>query len=365
MKNDDLANMYTTQQSFTEWLSDIGYSKTEEFRQEDNEKRERLRALSKVIEIPFDEPNQFTGEDLANNSDAHKKYLHKYGAQHCALRLIPLQKGLPKLRMRGLTVEKAYEWFKEQEIDPLKYRADYMPHTENSNWATIFIVNKHGIYGELIEGGHHQLTQGFYDNLPPIVFHYDFDEWTLSRESDGALEHLKRIVRHLYVPDKKTQQNITEEFKIDIHSDYIAGYWETADSDDYGLWFVDFNRILAEIFGDSKPVIEHDGTKNLLAGMSASDGKANGPVNIIIGESLQGSSFEDGEVLVCEMTTPDYVPYMKQCAAIVTDNGGVLSHAAIVARELKKPCIVGTKKATKVLRNRQIVTVDGQKAAVY
>ena len=58
------------------------------------------------------------------------------------------------------------------------------------------------------------------------------------------------------------------------------------------------------------------------------------------------------------MTTPDYLPLMKQAAAIVTDAGGVLSHAAIVARELGKPCITATGSATQLLREGQLVDVD-------
>jgi pyruvate,water dikinase len=65
------------------------------------------------------------------------------------------------------------------------------------------------------------------------------------------------------------------------------------------------------------------------------------------------------------MTNPDMVPAMEKAAAIVTDEGGITSHAAIVSRELGVPCIVGTEKATKVLKNGQVVTVDAYKGVVY
>ncbi|HEX5448000.1 MAG TPA: PEP-utilizing enzyme, partial [Candidatus Saccharimonadales bacterium] len=64
------------------------------------------------------------------------------------------------------------------------------------------------------------------------------------------------------------------------------------------------------------------------------------------------------------VTTPDYVPLMKKASAIVTDQGGILSHAAIVARELGVPCIVGTADATKVLKNGQKVLVDADNGVV-
>jgi pyruvate,water dikinase len=72
----------------------------------------------------------------------------------------------------------------------------------------------------------------------------------------------------------------------------------------------------------------------------------------------------DGDVLVAPMTTPDFVPIMKRAAAIVTDNGGLLSHAAIVSRELGIPCVVGTRSATKSFRDGEVVDVDGASGVV-
>ncbi len=70
------------------------------------------------------------------------------------------------------------------------------------------------------------------------------------------------------------------------------------------------------------------------------------------------SQFKKGEVLVTKMTDPDWEPIMKLAAAIITDEGGRTSHAAIVSRELGVPCIVGTQQATKLIKNGEIVTVD-------
>jgi pyruvate,water dikinase len=72
-----------------------------------------------------------------------------------------------------------------------------------------------------------------------------------------------------------------------------------------------------------------------------------------------------GDVLVTVMTSPDFVPAMKQVVAIITDRGGQTSHAAIVSRELGIPCVVGTEKATKIFKNGQVVTVNGSKAEIY
>ena len=71
-----------------------------------------------------------------------------------------------------------------------------------------------------------------------------------------------------------------------------------------------------------------------------------------------------GEVLVASMTNPDWVPVLRKAAALVTDGGGMTCHAAIVSRELGVPCVVGTRKATTVLRDGELVTVDGTKGLV-
>jgi len=102
----------------------------------------------------------------------------------------------------------------------------------------------------------------------------------------------------------------------------------------------------------------------LLKGIAASLGIASGAVKVIHSPN-QIDEVKEGNVLVTEMTSPDYVPAMKRAAAIVTDTGGQTSHAAIVSRELGIPCVVGTGTATHVLTNGQVVSVDGAKGLVY
>ncbi len=74
--------------------------------------------------------------------------------------------------------------------------------------------------------------------------------------------------------------------------------------------------------------------------------------------------FPDAETAQAFLTSPDYLPLMQKAAAIVTDEGGILCHAAIVARELGKPCIVSTGNATSKLQNGQIVIVDATAGTV-
>ncbi len=116
---------------------------------------------------------------------------------------------------------------------------------------------------------------------------------------------------------------------------------------------------------EKKTVSEEDiESKILLKGIGASPGIATGPVKIIM-DVKEIDKVKEGDILVTKMTTPDMVPAMKKAAAIVTDEGGLTCHAAIVSRELGTPCVVGTKKATEILKDGMIVTVDGEKGIVY
>ncbi|MBI2547795.1 hypothetical protein HYW21_00425 [Candidatus Woesearchaeota archaeon] len=101
----------------------------------------------------------------------------------------------------------------------------------------------------------------------------------------------------------------------------------------------------------------------MITGQIASSGIATGEVRIIRGV-LEFKKMKDKAILVTSMTTPDFVPLMQRASAIVTDEGGITCHAAIVSRELKKPCIIGTKIATQVLKDDDFIEVDANKGIV-
>ncbi len=130
-----------------------------------------------------------------------------------------------------------------------------------------------------------------------------------------------------------------------------------------GKLYIVQTRPVTTIKPVKEPEEEIEGVQ-LLSGIPASPGIAAGPAKIVYRAS-EIDKVEEGEVLVAEMTTPDFVPAMKRAVAIVTDRGGRTCHAAIVSREMGVPCIVGTGNATKVLKNKQLITVDGSKGKVY
>lgn len=100
-----------------------------------------------------------------------------------------------------------------------------------------------------------------------------------------------------------------------------------------------------------------------IKGQIAYKGFVKGKVRLILRRD-EINSIKDGEVLVSTMTIPDFLPAMKKASAFVTDEGGITCHAAIIAREMKKPCVIGTKFATKILKDGMFVEVDANKGVV-
>ncbi|QQR79245.1 MAG: hypothetical protein IPJ68_03260 [Candidatus Moraniibacteriota bacterium] len=100
-----------------------------------------------------------------------------------------------------------------------------------------------------------------------------------------------------------------------------------------------------------------------LRGQIGSPGKIQGKACIVL-DASKFDHFRDGDILVTGMTRPEFVPLMKRATAIITDEGGITCHAAIVARELRKPCIIGTKIATQVLHDGDLVEVDADNGVV-
>ncbi len=112
--------------------------------------------------------------------------------------------------------------------------------------------------------------------------------------------------------------------------------------------------------GTSNPIRENE---VILSGLGASPGRASGTVSIVR-KLDELDKVSEGDIIVAEMTTPDMVPAMKRASGIITDEGGMTSHAAIVSRELGVPAVVGAEHATEQLDDGRVVTIDGEKGTI-
>jgi pyruvate, water dikinase len=139
----------------------------------------------------------------------------------------------------------------------------------------------------------------------------------------------------------------------------IEGYVYLQQGREYQIFTEDLDQIKRLEFGEEK-----DYSKiREIRGDTACQGKVRGSVRVLKSKE-EISLLREGEILATSMTTPDYVIAMEKSRAIVTDEGGMLCHAAIVSREMKIPCVVGTEIATKVLQTGDVIEVDATEGRI-
>lgn len=154
-------------------------------------------------------------------------------------------------------------------------------------------------------------------------------------------------LKDLDAPDpKKLKARENDFFWAEQH--YLA-----MDLDTFQEKYPSYNFLIDEV----------DPNQRVITGTVAFKGRVKGEVQVLT-RKKDVADFKDGNILVAPMTTPHYLPAMKKAKAFVTDEGGVTCHAAIVSRELKTPCIIGTKIATEVLQNGDLVEVDANNGKV-
>lgn len=138
-----------------------------------------------------------------------------------------------------------------------------------------------------------------------------------------------------------------------------SGLWfvyETKKGKEKVSWLDDTKAIIASL----EPPQDHG---PLIRGTTACKGKITGKARIILRPNVK-TRFQKGDILVTTNSNPSFMPFIRKCGALVTDEGGMNSHAAIIARELRKPCVIGTKVATQVLKDGDMIEVDANKGTI-
>ncbi|MBI4454180.1 hypothetical protein HY636_06050 [Candidatus Woesearchaeota archaeon] len=177
----------------------------------------------------------------------------------------------------------------------------------------------------------------------------------ISKRYSIPLEKIKR-----YLPEEITEDKL-DNFSMEDANERMKHYIVYSRREDGKLIFEIYTK---EDYEEIMNVYNKTYTEqNDIHGAPASPGKIIGVVRVCkTKEELL--KFKEGEILVASMTRPEFVPAMKKASAIVTDEGGLTCHASIVSRELGKPCIVGTKIATKVLKDGDMVEVNANHGTV-
>ncbi len=208
--------------------------------------------------------------------------------------------------------------------------------------------------------------------------HYEFDRKSRKitkvqiSKKDKAIIRVGDETKVIELPSEKANARVLSDDEIiklaelaEIIEDHYGKPQDIEWAVEKGKIYIVQSRPITTIKGKKEEVVETEEEGEVLVkGLGASPGIGVGKVKIILSEKEIGR-VEEGDVLVTTMTTPDMVPAMRRASAIVTDEGGMTCHAAIVSRELGVPAVVGTGNATKVLKDGMIVTVDGDKGVVY
>jgi pyruvate,water dikinase len=207
--------------------------------------------------------------------------------------------------------------------------------------------------------------------------YYLVDKNTLSvLDKQIKLKKFKRVRRDgrtvdIDLPKEEGSSQVLTEDEIavvakvcrDIHNHYGSGQdieWAIEKEKVYIVQSRPITTGLAEAMGE----VTAEQAEVLLRGLGAAPGRASGEVRIL--RSVQdGVRLKEGDILVTVMTAPDWVPLMRKASAIVTDQGGMTCHAAIVSRELGIPAVVGTDTGTSTLKDGTLVTVDGRTGDIF
>ena len=241
-----------------------------------------------------------------------------------------------------------------------------------TNDAYSMIVESVWGYGEMIVQG----------AAIPDYYEIDKGRWKIKRKDIAKQEVMltldKDKLKQIAVPKtKQTKASISEDLLIrlakygqKLHEHYQFPQdieWSIVD----GVIYITQTRPITTISEFSPEgllnkadTLQYRPLKSLIEGKSASPGIVTGRVKKVL-RPIHLEEVSDGDIVVANNTSPEFVPIMKKAAAIITNHGGQTSHAAIICREFGIPCIVGTKNATKVLHAGQKITVDANSGKVY
>lgn len=213
------------------------------------------------------------------------------------------------------------------------------------------------------------------------------DTYWIDKKTDEILETVISEKNVMFTKDPKTGSTVKIDVPKDMKKKRVLSEEELVELTEMGKrihehygspqdteWAINNGKVFmlqsrpVTTINEGNGAITEEGVEEereiITKGLGASPGMASGAVKII-SSTDELDKIEEGDILVTVMTTPDMVPAMKRADGIITDEGGVTCHAAIVSRELGIPCVVGTGNATSILEENEIVTLDGNKGTVY
>jgi pyruvate,water dikinase len=335
----------------------------------------KLSGFMSIANAPVAVRSSATAEDSADASFAGQQetFLNVIGEANVVNRVRDCWASLFTPRSIFYRVKKKYDHFKVGVAVPIQKQI------QSDISGIMFTVNpvsnnKNQIIVETIWGLGEYIVQG---QVTPDQIILDKSNWSIVSKNhipqDVQLVKSNNETHEVPVPKtKRNKPKISDEVAIKIAKigQKLHNHYGKPQDIEFAIEkdqvYIVQTRPITTIASNQKILNEQSSinVKPDLTGESASPGNASGVV-VIIRSPKDINRAQKGQILVTTMTSPDFVPAMKKVNGIITDKGGQTSHAAIVSRELGVPCVVGTKTATKVLKEGQVVTINGTTGEIW
>lgn len=362
--------------SMSEWLeqlkrngADIPEEKILELKQSDFTKWDRLKKLNHLIGLPIHHFYDFEPEEVIEDTERVQKFFQQFPSPIYSIKAEPKQefeKSHTRQRKHHATREEVFEFVKNLQPRPSDYMISIWEGFAESHSGNLILSPECSI-AEIKKGIHVDLTQG-YTTPDELVYTVEFDlrnpSLTFAPLPDSFPQILTEALTCLRVPRNATMPYAT------VYG-HVSGYFEYLYNEAQGFRFFDFNTVLMNNWADIASLFAHQSQRDdaglegkvVLKGRSAYPGVVEGRAAVVRG-SDELHIVQEGDILIAPITTTEYVPILKKVRGIVCEWGGVTSHPAIIARELKIPTIVGVKGLLGQVRTGDRVEVDADKGIV-
>lgn len=328
-------------------LRKISKSRIDSILDIDHAKFERLERLNKEHDLPIIKTNFYIeGKDFNDSNKDLEEFLNRY--KSFAFRAVPKDASMTHVRRHNINREELVTTIKNLSGGTEQYSIT-LNEFFVSEYAGTIINNGQNLFIEVVHGDHSRIGQ------------YELQDDVILRGLKVPGENIVFNIDNQNLRDKA----INAVNFLKNGENFLTGYFEFKYNSRDGYVFIDYNDSdfykNLDKFGITKEsVLEKP--DEVVSGAVVCNKNVSGKVRIV--KNPKDSGFVEGEIIVAEMVTPDFLPIMVKAKAVVTDLGGVTSHAALICRELGIACIMGTKKVTATFKDGDQILVDGTNGVV-
>jgi phosphohistidine swiveling domain-containing protein len=357
---------FRTRSALSDWLTAAAPESRTTIIGEDFERSRRLARLHELTGFPILETRHFTGAETVAATPRFQEFADRATGSY-ALRAVHRDDREHVFRNRNLPLPDLLRWLQGKVADITDFDLEFSPHLANE-WSTIFVVTGSGVIAEVVRGSLRQLTQGEHLADGPVRVTYDYARWAADPPDPRALALARTAIGHASVGSAETRDLLRRELGCEFaDGTYLRGYFEAIFGPADDIRFIDFNMSMGAPLEESyvELIRGQQGVRSgELHGLTASRGRTAGTAHVLVHDEGLSYGLNEGEILVCGEPTPDMIPLLARASGVVMERGGLLTHASVVCRELRIPCLVGTANATEVIPDGARVDLDADAGVV-